>query len=165
MGRGRRRQVGGRLRLEPLRGQPRQPGPWRVGRLLRRALHSPYPRVQPWHRLLLHHRRGVRAQRLMARPVRRLLSHGRLRVQQDLRTQTQRSGRLREDRVRERPGKGRAYRYVLRPSRLESGPLLHHLRQRWGGSPHYLRPGCQPGSPCRREREPELRRRTPRSRF
>ena len=92
MGRGRRRQGRGRLRLEPLRGQPRQPGPWRVGRLRRRALHSPHPRVQSWHRVLLHHRRGVRAKRLVARQVRRLLSHGRLRVQQDLRTYTQGGG-------------------------------------------------------------------------
>ena len=57
----------GGLRLEPLRGQPRQPEQAGLRELCRRALHAAHPRVQPRHRVLLDHRRGLCPQRRLAR--------------------------------------------------------------------------------------------------
>ncbi len=96
------------------------------------------------HRLLRGHRGGFRAKRRLARRVRRLLPLRRLRVQQDLRAQTEQRGRVHAD-ASSPAASVRAGRSTWPSGPTDgSGALLHHLRQRRGGAPHRLHGRHQP---------------------
>jgi hypothetical protein len=80
-----RRQQRRRLRVEHLRGAPRQPLPRRPGELRQRHQDSPHPRVQPQHRLRVRDSRRLRTRRFqLARRVQGRLPLQRLRVREDL---------------------------------------------------------------------------------
>jgi hypothetical protein len=70
LGGGYRGPLRGGLRVEPVRGQPRQPGQAGLCELWRCALHAPHPRIQPQHRVLLDHGRGLCAKWHLTRRLR-----------------------------------------------------------------------------------------------